>query len=75
MKKEYIITHASLIYKTPTKLMEDHTISKKIKVQALEYWRLDIIQLLIADEENMSSERNFGHLLSQISNYLIELNS
>ena len=73
MKKNNIITDASFIYKSPLQLHEDKTLSLEIKILALENWRQDILLLLVADEENMHTSNDYGYLLSEISNILLEL--
>jgi len=51
-----VLRDPSSVYRYPKDLLADETLSVEQKLRALEQWKVDALELLIAEEENMAGD-------------------
>jgi len=60
----------STLFDTPRDLLEAPDMSASQKIELLEQWKSDVLQRMVAEEENMAGATDNAERLRQISNAL-----
>jgi hypothetical protein len=50
------LSDPSAVFRYPRDVLEDQSLSDDLKRRVLEQWRIDAVELMTADEENMSGD-------------------
>jgi hypothetical protein len=71
--KEDLMQDPSTVFKTPSDVLDNPDLSAQQKVVVLRQWHNDVLQRLVAEEENMAGDPGNAERLRQIANALGEL--
>jgi hypothetical protein len=66
MKRKTLMLNPEREFRDPRRLIEDQALSDKQKVQLLMNWRLELIELQRATEENMTGADESGEVTERL---------
>lgn len=66
MKRDTLMQNPDREFQDPRRLLEDQELTDKQKVQLLMNWRLDLLELERATEENMASAKDTGKVAEKM---------
>ena len=73
-RKQDLMQDPSSLFNTPRDLLEAPDLSAQQKTVILEQWKNDVLQRMVAEEENMDGDPGNAERLRQISNALEAIN-
>jgi hypothetical protein len=73
-RKQDLMQDPSSLFNTPRDLLEAPDLSARQKTVILEQWKNDVLQRMVAEEENMDGDPGNAERLRQISNALEAIN-
>lgn len=65
----------SSVFQKPSDVLDNMELSSEQKIEILRQWKQDIMQRLVAEEENMTGEPGNAERLKQVTDALIALES
>jgi hypothetical protein len=72
--KRDLMQDPSTLFNTPRDLLEAPDLSAQQKTVILEQWKNDVLQRMVAEEENMDGDPDNAERLRQITNALEAIN-